>query len=203
MTQPLVRRYSLGNHELTESVEDHGERLPGCQVAAQLLAVQKPSLARSVQPNPAIMRPFRQFRTAGFSLVEMLVVISMIGIMALIGWPKMARLLNRSQVKAARSEVVNKFNQTRMQAVQTGRIMRFRVQGDAIWAERFGDGVVVGGVQDLNAKFGVTTSSTPSPISIAIDPRGVTFTSTTQIIRVGRFGARDSVVIVGYGGIQR
>ena len=149
------------------------------------------------------MRPFRQSRTAGFSLVEMLVVISMIGIMALIGWPKMARLLNRSQVKAARSEVVNKFNQTRMQAVQTGQIMRFRVQGDAIWAERFIDGVVVGGVQDLNAKFGVTTSSSPSPISIAIDPRGVTFTSTTQIIRLGRFGARDSVVIIGYGGIQR
>ena len=38
------------------------------------------------------MRPSRQSRTAGFSLVEMLVVIAMIGIMALVAWPKVTTI---------------------------------------------------------------------------------------------------------------
>lgn len=146
------------------------------------------------------MRPSRQSRTAGFSLVEMLVVIAMIGIMALVAWPKVTTILTRSQVKGARTAIVNLLNRGRILAVQTGQIWVVHQNGNLMWAQRASDGVVAGGVQDLNAQFGVTVTGSTT---IAIDPRGLTMVPATRIIRFGRFGQRDSVVVIGYGGIQR
>ena len=50
-------------------------------------------------------------RRSGYSLVEMLIVVSMIGLMGLFAWPKIAMVLNQRQVGSARLAVLNKFNQ--------------------------------------------------------------------------------------------
>ena len=77
-------------------------------------------------PEPCISRdPMRdQFRnspSAGFSLVEMLMVVSMIALLSLFAFPKVIRGFDQSQVKSARLAVLNKFASARIQARQSSR----------------------------------------------------------------------------------
>ncbi|MGH7562771.1 MAG: pilus assembly FimT family protein [Gemmatimonadales bacterium] len=148
------------------------------------------------------MRLSRLRSTAGFSLVEMLIVVAVIGLMMLLAWPRITAIYDRSQVRGARNVVINKFNTARIQARQSGMTTRFQQNGNLVWVERdngLGGWVTVGGVQNMNAVYGVTI---PDVNMLTIDPRGLA-QGTPITIRMGRAGIRDSVVFSGYGGISR
>jgi Tfp pilus assembly protein FimT len=136
----------------------------------------------------------------------MLIVVSMIGIMALFAWPKVVMVLNQSQVRSARLAVLNKFNQARINARQSGRHAFLIRAGNVMWIERRprvtalagSTRDTVGGFLSLGESFRVTVTGLDT---LTIDPRGLT-AGTGQIV-VDRQGVRDSVVFSGFGRVGR
>jgi type II secretory pathway pseudopilin PulG len=134
----------------------------------------------------------------------MLVVVSMIGLMALFAWPKVVPAFDRSQVRSARSAIVNKYNQARINARQSRRRTILARNGTVLWIERLprvfplagSDRDTVGPFLSL-AEYGVAVRGFTS---LQIDPRGLAGSGT---IVVGRGTAIDSVVISGYGRVSR
>jgi prepilin-type N-terminal cleavage/methylation domain-containing protein len=148
---------------------------------------------------------FRRPGSAGFSLVEMLIVVSMIGLMALVAWPKVAVVFNQSQLRSARLAVLNKFNQARMIARQSSR-HTYLMRADSIfWIER--QPRLVPHNTDLRdtvgtylnvMQYGVTVTGINT---LTIDPRGLARTAGTFILT--RQGLTDSVAISGWGNVIR
>jgi prepilin-type N-terminal cleavage/methylation domain-containing protein len=165
-------------------------------------------MARTVHLYIAMKTRFRRFGSAGFSLVEMLIVVSLIGLMALVAWPKVAAVFNQSQLRSARLALLNKYNQARMIARQGSRRAILVRDGNILWVERTPPLVpngastrdTVGGYLNL-AQYGVTLSGINS---LAIDPRGISASGKIVLSRgVGGAAIQDSVVISGMGRVTR
>lgn len=163
-------------------------------------------MARTVQASISMTYRFRRLGSTGFSLVEMLIVVSMIGLMALFAWPKVVRILNQRQVGSARLAVLNKFNQTRMNARQSSRTAFLIRSGEVMWVERRprvetlagSTRDTVGGYLNLE-QYGVTTTATSD--TVTVDPRGLT--AGTWRIVFDRSGVQDSIIISGFGRVSR
>jgi len=168
-------------------------------------------MARTVQTtlDMQIHKRFRRLGSTGFSLVEMLIVVSMIGLMGLFAWPKVARVFDQRQVGSARLAVLNKFNQTRINARQSSRTAFLIQSGNVLWIERRPRVVpldesprdTVGGYLNLERTYGVT--ATVSSDTVQVDARGLTSPTRPWRIVLVRDGARDSILISGFGRVTR
>jgi prepilin-type N-terminal cleavage/methylation domain-containing protein len=150
----------------------------------------------------------RDFRTAGFSLVEMLIVIAIIGLMMLFAFPRAASIMDHSRVRAARTTIINKYNAARVAARSSNRNAVLKLAGGNVWVEL---NRLTGTAKDTVGGFGSTSGSSltgdavtvTGPDSIRIDPRGIlTFitgnvASATYVIVKNAW--RDSVTINSYG----
>ena len=166
-------------------------------------------MAQTVLPYIRMRNRSRGFGSAGFSLVEMLIVVCMIALMALFAYPKVAVIFNQTQVRSARLAVLNKFNQARMIARTSSRHTYLIQQNSILWVEREPRVVpltnstrdTVGGYLNLGLRYGVTVTGLDT---LSIDPRGLTgLTGGGGTIVVTRQGLSDSVVISGFGRISR
>jgi len=96
----------------------------------------------------------------GFSLIELLIVIGVIGLIATLAVPRIGRTLVRQNVRGARDAVVGMHAKARAAAVQKGRSTRLVFTGNrlVIRTQHPVTGVVdtVGAVEDLFSRFGVT-----------------------------------------------
>jgi len=155
-------------------------------------------MARTVLPHISMKRQTLHSSTAGFSLVEMLMVVAIISMTMLYVFPRAGAVIDRVNVRGARARVVNTFNQGRVVARQNNRTIRFHVASNRVWLATAA-GVTWGSVQPLRATYGVTVTFTQD--STGIDPRG--FSSGTNTIVLTRNGAADTVVIDGHGRIIR
>jgi Tfp pilus assembly protein FimT len=137
----------------------------------------------------------------------MLMVVSMIGLLSLFGFPKVMRIFDQSQVRGARLAVLNKFNSARIQARQSARQVDLIRSGGLLWIEREPRVTVlagstrdtVGGFLNLR-EYRVTASG--SLDTIPIDPRGLTQGGPWQL-NFTRGAANDSVIISGFGTVTR
>ena len=133
----------------------------------------------------------------GFSLMEMLVVVSLIGIMSLVAWPKVITLYNQSQVRSARTAVRNLFEAGRMNARANNTRVTLTRTGNIFQITNVTTGAVLGSV-NVDGEFKVTASGL-SPLNI--DARGLSNPDRTYVFTRGN--ASDSVVISGYGRVTR
>ncbi len=149
----------------------------------------------------------RDRRTAGFSLIEMLIVVSLISAITLFAFPRAGMIRDRSQVGGARTALMNEFNAARVAARSGNRTTVFRLANNVFFVERrpFTGTVkeTVGSPVSMQIEHGVTASG---PDSIVIDPRGMVSyyssgTSATYLVRRGSIV--DSVVINSYGRVLR
>jgi prepilin-type N-terminal cleavage/methylation domain-containing protein len=137
----------------------------------------------------------------GFSLMELLIVVSVIGLLSLFMLPKSLDIIRRSEIKGARNHIINKFYLARSAARQNAVSTLLIKDGNFILIERLGTPMdTVGGVQSLNALFGVTSTGADT---VRIDPRGLAQTTAPVTMTFGRNGLRDSVVFFGLGGLSR
>jgi prepilin-type N-terminal cleavage/methylation domain-containing protein len=160
-------------------------------------------MARTMQPPAAMHNPFRRTSSAGFSLVEMLIVCVIIGLVTLFAFPRAGVVLDHTQVRGARTAIVNKLNATRIAARTSNRVAVLRMSGSALWLELnsmtgSSKTVLPGGV-GLHQTYGVDVTG---PDSVKFDPRGLS-QSGTQTYVITRNGWSDSVTINGYGRITR
>lgn len=143
---------------------------------------------------------------AGFSLIEVLMVIILIGIMAGIGFPKMRDALVKSDVKSARSQAMLLYAQGRASAQESGRTMTLDFTGNRALltgSPRLlaGAGTVdtLAGPINLVTTYKVTVAGNPAP-TLTIDPRGFG-TSAGTTITFSRAGYSDSIVVSNFGRI--
>jgi prepilin-type N-terminal cleavage/methylation domain-containing protein len=147
-------------------------------------------------------------RRRGFSLVEMLIVVVMIGIMLSIGLPKMRAGMINNNVRAARTALINMIAGARNAGSQTNRSTWVKVDGSralVLASPRLaGAGTMdtIGPIQNLGQLYGVTiTPATPdsfrfNPTLTSLDVVGKSFIIT-------RSGFADTVSIDGLGRVSK
>jgi len=165
-------------------------------------------MARTMQPHNSMRTQTRRFRSAGFSLVEMLIVVVLIGLMSLFGFPRVVRVFNQSQVRGARQAVLNKYNAARIQARQSSRHTFLVRSGNVLWIEREPRMVgLAGSTRDTVGEFlnleGSWLVAVRGFTEVEIDPRGLTVGGGPWQLVIARQEASDSILITGFGRVTR
>jgi prepilin-type N-terminal cleavage/methylation domain-containing protein len=150
-------------------------------------------------------------RSQGFSLTELMVAISVAGLLMLLLMPRARNVLFRSNVHSARGSVVTMFQKAKIRAIQDARATTFNVDNatGVVWITakpRRSAGAAacacdtVGSIQNLTQLYGVTVNATPMT-SFTFDPHGIGVLRTGNDMKIGftQSTFKDSVLISGFG----
>ncbi|MEZ4587394.1 MAG: type II secretion system protein [Gemmatimonadales bacterium] len=141
-------------------------------------------------------------RDAGFTLIEVVLVTALIGVLALMAFPRVERVLTRRDLAGARDGMHALYHRARAAAIQARRPVTLSVDSTIVAAtivRRDGTLDVVATVP-VAASFGVAASS--SADSLTIQPTGLIASGTPFTVWLRKAGQADSVLITGYGRIQ-
>jgi len=135
---------------------------------------------------------------SGFTTIEMVIVVVLIGLIAAIGFPKIRQSLDKANVRSARAAVGTLAATARAAAIQRGcpGVIHFLA---TVWVTTNCPTKVdtVSGVQQLGTRFKVTLVATRD--SVRYDPRGLSLdnlTTNTVVRLAGSVGSNlDSTVI--------
>ena len=153
---------------------------------------------------------FTSTARAGFTLIELMIAISMVGILMLVGIPKAQTAFRQTQLRSSRNAVINLYQMGRTRAINENRSVTLNMDATSVWltaqprkvALAGSDRDTVGTVQNLNAQYGITL--VPGGATYTVDARGLATTpSVPNKIVFTKSGARDSFTITGYGRIQK
>ena len=139
---------------------------------------------------------------SGFTVIELLWVIVLMGLMAMLGIPRIRYALQKQNVRSARVATVSHVVKARNAAVQRGcrATVHLRSSG-AIWVtacRTAGAGLdTLGGMDDLHERYGVTLSA--SRDSVQFDPRGLSLGNQAATVSVSNTVAADTVRINAVG----
>jgi prepilin-type N-terminal cleavage/methylation domain-containing protein len=139
---------------------------------------------------------------SGFTTIEMIIVVVLIGIITAIGFPKIRQSLDKANVRSARAAVATLAVTARSAAIQRGcpGVIHFVATNGTVWVTTNCATKVdtVAGVQQLGTRFKVTM--VPSRDSLRFDPRGLSLdnlgATNTVITFTGSVGSNvDSTVL--------
>lgn len=138
----------------------------------------------------------------GFTLVEILIVIAIMGIMMMLALPKMGNMNDRNQMRSAKDGIAARLSAARAAAIATGRPSKFYVEADSMRITTFKGSVETakGSAINLKRQFGVSVIS-PS-FSIVFDGRGMT-SNSGSVIKFTRNTLTDSLCISPIGLVNR
>jgi len=145
-------------------------------------------------------------RRHGFSLIEMLIVMVVIGLTSLIALPKMNAAFTHSNVISAKSKLASLYSIARSTAVSSGQTAILRVNGNQVYVYarprlKAGAGTVDTITQptNLSTQFGVTLSGGVD--SVRISPNGLGLDSAVIILTKSSW--LDTVIISRYGRVLK
>lgn len=148
----------------------------------------------------------------GFTLVETLVVVVVLGLLVLIGFPKMSSALVRNDLRGARTSVINLVAKARAVAAQSNRRTWIKFEGNTAYVlarPRLtvgGAGIdpadTVGAIQNLADVYAVALTADVD--SIQFDPRGFGsgFGANATIV-LARGGYNSTITIDGLGRVSK
>jgi prepilin-type N-terminal cleavage/methylation domain-containing protein len=144
-------------------------------------------------------------RRRGFSTIEMIIVIVLIGLIASIGFPRLRQGLEKQNVRSAKALIATLASTARGTAVQRGCSATLNLTVDSIWVSACGvnppaASVQVGTKKVVGSEFSVTL--VPTRASVIYDPRGIATVFQPTTIRVIGPRYRDSVVINELGRVK-
>ncbi len=144
----------------------------------------------------------------GFSTIEMIIVVILIGTIAAIGFPRLRSSLDRQNIRSAKALIATLAATARGSAIQRGCAAMLNINADSVWVTACG---VTGNPPPLNqpvgtkrligSEFNVTLSSTRP--TITYDPRGISTEFLATSIRIIGPQFQDSVVINEVGRVKR
>jgi prepilin-type N-terminal cleavage/methylation domain-containing protein len=152
-------------------------------------------------------------RRAGFTLVETLIVVVILGLIVLIGFPKLSAAMAQSDLRGARTTVVNLVATARAVSVQSNRLAWIKFQGNTAHVLARPRVVAAGGVglnppdtvgevRDLAKQYKVTVAANKD--SIQFDPRGFgAWTGGNASIVISRNGHSSTITIDGLGRVSK
>lgn len=149
--------------------------------------------------------PARRKPPAGFSLVEMLIAISVMGLLLAIAIPRVRDTMNSREVKSARAALATTYARARIYALQQRRPAKVHFSGSSVWVttpNSAGLDSTVGAILNLGNIHGVNLVASQPTVTFL--PTGLLQSALGEVlvVRVGRAGKRDSVVISGYGRLR-
>jgi Tfp pilus assembly protein FimT len=144
----------------------------------------------------------------GFTLVETLIVVVLLGLIVLIGLPKISAAMSRSDLRSARTTMVNLVAAARAASMQTNRITWVKIEGTSAYVgarprlvDIAGSTIdTVGTVQDLGGTYHVTVAGVDS---IQFDPRGFGGFGTVGSIVLARDGHSSTITVDGLGRVTK
>lgn len=142
----------------------------------------------------------------GFTLMEMMIVVSMIGLLTLMVLPKFSGLVERNKLNAAREEITAAIATARAAAVQKGRSATVYLTGNSIRVivvtSNAGATTTLVPSKSLSTLYNVSLTS--SSDSIRFDMRGYASPrlSATGMFKVLAGSRRDSVCVTTVGQIM-
>lgn len=144
-------------------------------------------------------------RPGGFSLVELLVVIVLIGLLAALAVPSFDGYITRQKTRSALDKLVNDATLARITAVRQGKQTQVAIDvgGRGFRVDTTGatGGFVAMKTVDLRDNHaGVTLSG---PAAIQFNSRGMLVSPSTVFFRAAGHGLRDSVEVSAAGRISR
>ena len=147
-------------------------------------------------------------KRSGFTTIELIITIVIIGLIAAIGFPTIQRTLDKTNVRSTRVALSTYAAMARGAAVQRGCRATFHVTSGAdsrMWVTACRLDVptaldTVGQVKNVYSDFKVTLTATGD--SVRYDPRGLSLESVNTIVHfTGNVASnKDSVVINMYTG---
>jgi Tfp pilus assembly protein FimT len=141
----------------------------------------------------------------------MMIVVVLIGAILLIGWPKVASGLAKTNLRSSRTTVANMFAKARTFAQQSNRRTSIKFNGNNVVITASprrlaGAGTVdtIGGVEKLSEAYGVTLTSSPTTDSVSYDPRGIRNLGFGSVkFMLTRNSKRDSVMVDAIGRVTK
>jgi len=142
----------------------------------------------------------------GFSFIEMLVVMILIGIIASLAIPRLRGSLEKQNIRSAKALLATLVATARAVAVQRGCSATLNMTVDSVWVTACGVNPVAASVQVgtkklVGEEFQVTLS--PTAASIVYDPRGIQTQFLTTTVSIIGPTYRDSVIINQLGKVVR
>lgn len=142
----------------------------------------------------------------GFTLIEIMIVVALIGAATAIVFPRAANQLRQQDVKNAAAALATMYNKARAVAIQRGSftLLQGLDSGNLTvlaMNNLTGAWEYVGLAENLASRYGVTLS--PSPYSyVWIDGRGLGWYTTTSIV-ISKPPFADTVQISQFGRVTR
>ena len=142
----------------------------------------------------------------GYTLTEMLIVVSVVGLLTLFSLPKFSGLVERNKLTAAREELAAAIATARAAAVQKGRTATLFLSGNQMWVtvvtNNAGSTTTIVPVKSFSTLYNVSVSpKDPALTSVTFDMRGFANPrlSQTGIFRMVRGTKKDSLCITTAG----
>jgi prepilin-type N-terminal cleavage/methylation domain-containing protein len=152
-------------------------------------------------------RAHERSRRRGFSLAELLIGVSIMGIIAAIGVPRLSRLRDQGELSSATTRMTRALMAARQAAIQRGRRAYFRHQNNIVWVivdTTGNDSVIVSRPFNIKTSHNVEITAPTGLTTIEYDPRGVSTQASKQVFHFQhRNNLRDSLCISRLGNTIR
>jgi prepilin-type N-terminal cleavage/methylation domain-containing protein len=149
-------------------------------------------------------------QTNGFTLIETMMVVTILGAMMLIGFPRMRDGMTRTNVRGARTTLINLLSKARTAATQTNRTTLLKIEGNNAFvlarprlvAAGISNADTLGAVERLGDIYGVTVTAAID--SVRFDPRGLgTGFGTGTDFLVSLNGKTETIRVDGLGRVTK
>jgi Tfp pilus assembly protein FimT len=146
---------------------------------------------------------------SGFTLVEAIIVVVVLGLMTIIAFPKMSAAMSRSDLRSARTTMANLVVMARVASMQSNRVTWVKVEGGSAFVGATPRLVAVAGstidtvgvVHDLSEAYDVTLAGVDS---IRFDPRGFgSGFGSSGSITLSRGSYSETITIDGLGRVTK
>ena len=142
----------------------------------------------------------------GFSTIEMIIVVILIGIIASIGFPRLRRGLEKQRIRNTKALLATMVATARATAIQRGCVATLNFAVDSVWVTACGvnppaASIQIGTKKLVGEEFGVTLA--PSAATVVYDPRGIATVFQNTSIRIVSAHYTDSVMINSVGKVVR
>ncbi|MFQ6045145.1 MAG: GspH/FimT family protein [Gemmatimonadales bacterium] len=139
----------------------------------------------------------------GLTLIEILIVIVLIGLIALLAYPRIGSAVAKENLRSAKGLVGSMHAKAKATAVQRGQRTVLWFDGDKLVLRSRNpvSGAVdtVGSVEDLYERYGATLTPRPTRDSLVFDPRGLGTETSGTTIYIQKGSYSDSLVVTSIG----